>query len=270
MLHQDPLMLDIDVNHWRNLQALLLESGKERRRIIVIHEHGTIEKFVHSQRLEIARPVERIDDPHAAAEQIYRANPGKADFVAVFERSAFDRYMAGWQDAWKPDEDLDAFVHRTYASMDEYADGIVTYPGLARETLGLQWRVGTSYGQIVAAVERFVPPQSSVVFGIFDGDVIWATLVLHFDADQRADVVTTIDTSRVDTSGGRQRAADAIVDWVDATYGRCSVALFADLPSARSFLASKDKSATLRDLASAGYLHAPRLPASFSPLVPVA
>ena len=263
-------MLDIDVNHWRNLQALLLESGKERRRIIVIHDRGTIEKFVHSQRLEITRPVDRIDDPHADAEQIYRANPGKADFVAVFERNAFDRYMAGWQDAWSPDEDLDAFVHRTYASMDEYADGIVTYPEPARETLGLQWRVGASYSDILTSAARFVPPQSSVVFGIFDGDAIWATLVLHFDADLRADVVTTVDTLRVDTSGGLERAATAIVEWADATHGRCTIALFTDLAGARAFLANKDKASAVRDLASRGYLHVARLPETLSPLVPVA
>ena len=40
MLHENPLMLDIDVDHWRNLQALLLDSAKERRRIVVIHEDG--------------------------------------------------------------------------------------------------------------------------------------------------------------------------------------------------------------------------------------
>jgi len=270
MLHQDPSMLDIDVNHWRNLQSLLLESGKEKRRIIVIHEHGTVEKFVHSQRLEIARPVDRIDDPHAAAEQIYKANRGKADFVAVFERGAFDRYMAGWQDAWRPDEDLDAFVHRTYASLDDYDDDLVTYPGPARETLGLQWRIGAAYDEVSAAVERFVPPASSVVFGIFDSDAVWATLVLHFDTDRRADVVTTVDTSRVDTSGGRDRAASAIVDWVDATYGRCSVAIFTDLEGARAFLAAKDKGRAMRQLASGAYFSLARLPESLSSLVSVA
>ena len=38
MLHEDPAMLDIDVDHWRNLQSLVLDSAKARRRIVVIHE----------------------------------------------------------------------------------------------------------------------------------------------------------------------------------------------------------------------------------------
>jgi len=147
---------------------------------------------------------------------------------------------------------------------------MVTYPGPARSTLGLQWRVGASYADIVSAAEQFVDAESSVVFGIFDDEDVWATLVLHFDADHRADVVTTIDTLRVDTSGGRERAARAIMDWVEETHGPCSLALFTDLEGARSFLAAPDKVGALRDLASRGYLHAPRVPGSLSPLVPAA
>ncbi len=46
MLHENPQMLDIDVDHWRNLQDLFLESAKEKRRIIVIHEAGEVLKLV--------------------------------------------------------------------------------------------------------------------------------------------------------------------------------------------------------------------------------
>ena len=145
MLHAYPWMADIDVNHWRNMQSLLLESAKEKLRIILIHENGELLKFVHSQKAEIVRKVDRVEDPHAVAEQVYQDNPGQADFVVVFERRAVDRYFAQFQDTWRADEDLDAFVHRQFALMDEYPDGIVTYPGPARTQLGLQWRVGASY-----------------------------------------------------------------------------------------------------------------------------
>ena len=74
MLHANLSMGDIDVDHWRNLQALVLESAKAKRRIIVIHENGEIEKFVHSQRRRSSARSTRIDDPHAAAKAIYEAN----------------------------------------------------------------------------------------------------------------------------------------------------------------------------------------------------
>ena len=267
MLHENPLMVDIDVDHWRNLQALLLESAKGRRRIIVIHEDGEILKFVHSQRAEIVKPVDRVDDPHAVAERVYRANEDKADFVAVFERRAFDRYFAEFQDTWRPDEDLDVFVHRTYALIDKYPDGIVTYPGPARSTLGLQWRVGASYEDVKAAVDRFVAPDSTVVLGVFEGDALWATLVLRFDADHRADVVTTVDVSQLAPASGRDDAAAGVVAWVSRTYPPCSLGLFTDLAGARALLASGDKAAVLRGLAGEGRLVADPVPVGLAQLL---
>ncbi len=260
MLHENPWMADIDVNHWRNLQSLVLESAREKRRIIVIHEGGEIQKFVHSHRLAFVRNVDRVDDPHAVAEKIYQANADKVDFVAVFERRGFDRYMAQWQGTWRPDEDLDAFVQRTYATLDDYADAVVTCPGPARNTLGLQWRLGASHAQITAAVRRFVPPESSVVFGVFDGDALWATLVLRFDSDLRTSVVTTVDPSELEGSKGRDAAANAVVDWVSARYGPCSLAIFTDLSGAKTLLSSLDKVSAAADVRAHGYLRAGPIP----------
>lgn len=267
MLHENPSMLDIDVNHWRNLQALLLESAKEKRRIIVIHEAGELLKLVHSQRLEIVSDIRAVDDPHAIAERLYRDNADNVDFVAVFERRAFAEWVGRFQDSWRADEDLDAFVHRQYTLMDEYPDGIVTYPGPARNVLGLQWRVGATYEAVKAAVHQFVPPETTVVLGVFEGEGLWAVLVLHFDADHRADVVTTLDPSRVALGGGRAGDARAAVAWAEATYGECSVALFADLPDARALLADEDKPTAFARLVAGGGLVIERAPAGLRSLL---
>ena len=258
MLHENPLMADIDVNHWRNLQSLLLESAKAKPRIVVIHENGQIQKFIHSKRLPIAKPVDRITDPSADARAIYEANSDIA-FVAVFERRGFDAYFGEFQGTWRADEDLDAFVHRTYALMDRYPDAIVTHPGPAREVLGLQWRLGSSYEAVTEAVRTFVEPESSVVFGVFDGESLWATLVLRFDRDHRADVVTTVDPTAL-TMTGRDALAAELVSWVESTYGRCSLALFSDLQGAQELLAAADKGAAVAAMAARGALIASRLP----------
>jgi hypothetical protein len=259
MLHEDPLMLDIDVEHWRNAQSLVLDSAKARRRIVVIHEAGEILKFVHSERAPVVRSVDRVDDPHAVAERVYRDNADAVDFVAVFERRAFDDYAGRFQGTWRADEDLDAFVHRTYALMDEYRDGIVTYPGPARNVLGLQWRLGATYEQVTRAVERYVPPSSTVVFGVFDGDALWATLVLGFDADLRADIVTTVDPSLL-TEQGRAAIAEEVVAWVGERYRTCSLGLFTSRAGARRLLDAGDKLAVLRELQAQGELIAERVP----------
>ena len=260
MLHENPSMLDIDVNHWRNLQSLLLDSAKARRRIVVIHERGEIQKFVHSQREPIVKNVSRVDDPHAVAEQVYRDNLGKADFVSVFERSGFDEYVGRFQATWRADEDLDDFVQRTYALMDEYPDAIVTYPGRARHVLGLQWRVGADHDEVVAAVKQYVPPASTVVFGVFEGDDLWATLVLGFAADRRVNVVTTVDPSQLAVAQTRSDIADEVVRWVNGRYAPCSLGLFTSLESARAFLESDDKLAFLQVLAEKGDLIANPVP----------
>ena len=81
MLHENPLMSDINVDHWRNLQDLLLDSAKEKKRIIVIHDDGEIQKFVHSDRAEIDRSVvNRITRPQEDARRIFEANAGQSGF----------------------------------------------------------------------------------------------------------------------------------------------------------------------------------------------
>ena len=248
MLHEDPAMLDIDVDHWRNLQSLVLDSAKARRRIVVIHEDARILKFVHSARAPVVRTVDRVDDPHVLAEQVYRDNAEDVDFVAVFERRAFDDYFGRFQGTWRSGEDLDAFVHRTYALLDEYRDGIVTHPGPARNVLGLQWRLGATYDQVTRAVERFVPRESTVVFGVFEDDALWTTLVLGFDADLRADVVTTVDPSLLSVQRGRAEIAEEVVAWTGERYRPCALALFTSRAGARAFLDAEDKLAALLEL----------------------
>jgi hypothetical protein len=267
MLHESPLMADIDVNHWRNLQSLVLESAKAKRRIIVIHEQGEIQKFIHSMRAPIAKPVDRITNPAADAEAIYRAN-ADIDFVAVFERRQFDAYFGEFQGTWRADEDLDTYVRRTYALMDNYPEGIVTYPGPARDTLGLQWRLGSDYDAVAGAVKAFVAPDSSVVLGVFEGDALWATLVLHFDADLRADVVSTVDVSALAQAGDRTANIGEAVAWVDRTYGTTSVALFTDVAGAKALVATKDKLTVIGELASRGALIVERAPGGLAGALP--
>jgi len=267
MLHENPLMADIDVHHWRNLQSLLLESAKAKRRIIVIHERGEIQKFIHSQRLPITKPVDRISDPAADARAIFEANHD-IDFVAVFERRGFDTYFGEFQATWRADEDLDAFVRRTYALMDRYPEAIVTHPGPAREVLGLQWRVGTSYEAVTDAARTFVEPGTSVVLGVLEGEGLWASLVLHFDADLRVDVVTTVDVSRLTQPGDRASNVREAVEWVDSTYGHTSIALFTDVEGANAFLAARDKLTTLHELAARGALIVARAPAALAGSIP--
>ena len=74
-------------------------------------------------------------------------------------------------------------------------------------------------------------------------------------------MVTTVDPTEL-TASGREALAGEVVAWVEAKYGRCSLALFTDVEGARSFLATPDKGAALARLAGRGALIAHRVPAA--------
>ena len=268
MLHENPLMSDINVDHWRNLQDLLLDSAKEKRRIIVIHDDGEIQKFVHSQRVDIDRSVvNRITRPQEDARRIFEANPGKADFIVVLDRRSVDQYFGRVQGTWNSTDDLDEYVHRMFAMLDDYGDGIVTYPGSARNTLGLQWRLGASYEQVKAAVEHLILPRSTAVFGIFAGNDVWASLVLRFDENRRVDVIASVDTVALTTASDWRGKAREMVAWANSKFSPCSLGLFTTVEDARAFLAAPDKVSALRKIAGAGRLLAEPAPAGLTRLI---
>jgi hypothetical protein len=260
MLHENPFMSDIDVDHWRNLQDLVLDSAKEKRRIIIIHESGRILKFVHSQRDAVVRNVERIDQPEADARAVYEANRSNTDFVMVLERRAVERFFAAIQDTWNSDEDLDEYVHRMYSMLEQYPEGIVAWPGPARTRLGLQWRIGSSYEEVKAALRRFVPSNSTAVIGIFHRNVLWASLVLSFDQDRRITVVTTADPGDLNLDADSHSVARNVVAWANERFAKCALGLFVDLDGARLVLSRPDKLAAIKEFIDAGKLVADPIP----------
>lgn len=252
MLHQDVSMHDIDVAQWRNAQTLLLDSAKERRRIVVLHDDGRVRKVAHSHGTQVRSAPSQLGNALDGARALYEANSDSVDFVAVFERSAFDAYFAAVQDSWDIDEDLDAFVQRTYALLDEYPDGMVTYPGRARSNLGLQWRLGASRETVLAAVERFVAPGSSIILAVVDGGQLWASLVLTLDVDHKIVSATTVDTEDLTAVGSPADVADAVLAWAVTRGLTCSLGLFLQRQVAEELLSSDNKRAVLSDALAVG------------------
>ncbi len=253
MLHENVLMADIDVDQWRNAQTLLLRSAKAARRLVVIHDHGSVVKFRHTSGEAVTGRVERVDDPHGLARSLYEANRGAVDFVVVMERSAVDDYFATMQDSWDIEEDLDVFVRRTYALLDEFPDGIVTYPGRARDTLGLQWRIGAPFEIVDAAIRRHVTPGSTVVLGVHDEGSLWASLVLDFDQAWKVTSITTADPSQVDVRGSRDEVLGRLAAWQAARGKDVSLALSFDRDAVEELVVapSGDKGRVLGELIAA-------------------
>lgn len=254
MLHQDVLMADIDVDQWRNAQSLLLRSAKAARRLVVIHDQGTVVKFRHTSGAPCTGRVDRVEDPHALAAELYEANRDAVDFVVVMERDAVDSYFAAVQDSWDIDEDLDVFVQRTYALLDRFSDGIVTHPGPAREVLGLQWTTGASRDDIEAAAKALVPAGTSVVLGVHDDGALWASLVLDLDEDHKVTSVTTADPSLVDIAGSRAEVLDRLTRWQESVGKTVSLGLVLDRAAADAYLSAPahEKAGVLASLVEQG------------------
>jgi len=251
MLHGDVLMADLDVDQWRNAQDLLLTSAKEAKRLIVLLENGEVVKCRHTTGRTVTAAPSRIDDLPSTAKALYEANKDDTDFVLVMERDAADEYFASYQNAWQADEDLDEYVRRIYASLEDYSDTIVTFPGPARNTLGLQLRIGASYQEVTEAVRSMVDPGSTVVLAVHDGVKLWTSLILHFDADLKIISIGTADPSLVDINGPRAEVVERLVRFADAREGNVRLVVEATLPAAREFLATTHKRAARARLGDA-------------------
>lgn len=252
MLHKNVQMVDIDVDHWRNLQELFIESSKEKRRIIVIHEDGEIQKFIHSDRIAIEQPIGRVTSPQEDAEKVYQANGDKVDFVMILERKAVERYMAEVQNAWSPTQDIDEYVYAMYSKLSGFENGIVTYPGEANENLGLQWRIGATYEEFRDLVSVIVRPKTTAILGLFEEGKLWATLVLGFDEDKKIDLITSVPIKEGTDVGSLREAAESFIDLVQNAHPECSVGLFAQLASFRRWIQSENKKAELSMLIEQG------------------
>lgn len=266
MIDKDIAMLDIDVDQWRNAQALLLRSAKACRRLVVIHEDGRVLKFRHTHETPVRGTVAAVGDPHGLARDLYQANKDVVDFVVVLERRAVDRYFAQVQNGWTIDDDIDDFVHKTYAALDSYADGIVTYPGPARETLGLQWRLGASHEQVTMAVKTLVAPGSSVILGVESRGELWTSLILDFDDNHQLVSVTTADPSRIDLHGTPTELVERLLTWVEQAGKQVSIALLLDHRAAQDLLAAPAdrKADTLTHLLQNGKARLARAPAALA------
>ncbi|HIW29884.1 MAG TPA: hypothetical protein H9987_07700 [Candidatus Luteococcus avicola] len=249
MLHGDVLMADLDVDQWRNAQQLLLRSAKQARRIICLLEKGAVVKCRHTQGVVVQDAPSSVDDLQQAADALFAANRETTDFVLVAERDAMDEYFAEYQNAWTADEDLDVYVSRSWSLLrDRYASRIVTAPEPADQTLGLQWKLGASHDQVIAAAEALVTPASTVVLAVHEAEALWTSLILRFDENRKVISIGTADPSLMDIHGDRATVTRRLVEFANGREGNVNLVVNCTREAAKQFLANPDKAAALATL----------------------
>lgn len=249
MLHGDVLMADLDVNQWRNAQHLLLRSAKSARRIVCLLEKGKVVKCRHTHGVKVAQAPTHVDNLQEAADALYAANREQVDFVLVAERDAIDEYFAEYQNTWSADEDLDVYVSRSWTLLRErYKSTIVTAPKPADQVLGLQWNLGVSHDEVVAAAEAFVNPDSTFVLAVHDENSLWTSLILRFDKNRKVISISTADPSLVNIQGNRAVVTQRLVSFANNREGKVSLVVSCTREAAKQFLAAEDKASAMTDL----------------------
>lgn len=241
MIAANVLMEDMDKDQWSHDQDLLLESSKEKNRIIVLHDNGVIRKIARTDGSEVKGKPASITDANVQAKQLYEANKEGLDFVAIFERHAFDEYFSKMQDSWIADEPVDSFVYRQYKLLDQYPDTMVTYPGPAKTQMGMQFRLGVSLNEAFTLSNKWVSPNTSILLGVYDHGCIWASLVFTFNEKMEISVLTTVNPEKVNTVGDMAKVTDNAFDWLKKTHQSGAAALVWNREEFDVFRAAKDK-----------------------------
>jgi hypothetical protein len=138
-----------------------------------------------------------------------------------------------------------------YSKLDDFKDEIVTYPGPARKTLGLRWKLATNYPQAKEIVKKYVPNNSVVVIGIFeDSNILWGSLVLGFDEKGKIKLITTVEKSKIKEDWRKEYKH--ITKWIEEKFWKCSLGLFVDKASMEMILKSEGTLETIRGLSREG------------------
>lgn len=119
-------------------------------------------------------------------------------------------------------------------------------------------------GDLGAAVNAFVAAGTSAVVGIFDEDLLWASLVVSVDNTGKPASVSTVRGPAADPGGDMAKSANEAVKWVQAHHGPCSLGFFVDKAHAEELLKASDKAAAIRTASASGGLVLSPVPAALA------
>ncbi|MCU1568211.1 MAG: hypothetical protein JWQ56_3148 [Pseudarthrobacter sp.] len=109
-------------------------------------------------------------------------------------------------------------------------------------------------GDLAVAIRAFVSEGSSAVIGIFNGNLLWASLVVSVDNTGKPASVSTIPGPAAEAGGDMAKTASEAVKWVQAHQGPCSLGFFVDKIHAEALLRASDKAAAIRTASASGGL----------------
>ncbi|HML23874.1 MAG TPA: hypothetical protein PKD09_19620 [Aggregatilinea sp.] len=189
--------IDVEPTQWRRLYDWLLPPNHGNNDLYILHDQGqllTVNPVYARSKFNIP---DRIENPAALAETLYAQ--WQQGTVVILERNQYQSWLDDIQrDAWLPGDDLLAYGLKVKDCALRYAeDGIVLYPSPFDRWHDVPPGMLTSVGHALAPdAER-----RSVLFAVYDGDVIWTSLILGVEQGQ-VQFVTTLPADALNVPGG--------------------------------------------------------------------
>jgi hypothetical protein len=172
----------LNLAQWRRLSQLAF-GNRNPTRVYLLHDKGAPLRLWKAGAGDLPFSKERITDFQAAADTLKAGHPDAYE-AWVLDPEHFSRAMSQFQASAAVRADLDEFALADFDARLA-AEGHAVSP-----KRDLIWR-GVPIRRVRRFVEKMLPDSCTFVLGVFDGDELWASLLLQFQDKQLVAASTT-------------------------------------------------------------------------------
>ena len=172
---------DLNPQQWRRLTELAFPK-RSQGRVYLLHQAGKPIKLWKNG-ADLALPSETVMDPQAVADKL-KAEHADCYEAWVLDPDVFAQGMSGIHAKSSFDTEADVFA------LFEYEERM-KIPGYAvSPKRAMSWR-GVPLQGVQRFVEKMLPDSCTYVLGVFDGDALWASLLVQFENKKIVAISTT-------------------------------------------------------------------------------
>ncbi len=222
----------LNAEQWRRLTGLVYpqENG---RKLFLLHEAGVPVRLYDTVAGDLAVPKGRIKDFQASADAL-RLQNAPVEEVWVLDPEAFAKKMSEIQAQTAFGTELDVYA------LFDFDERMKTSGYAVSPRRDLLWR-GIPLRRVQRFVEKMLPDSCSYVLGVFDGDLLWASLIVGFEGRKIVSVTTTdaLPAEDVKDVVGRDQHP-FLLSVVANTFGRPAFGWFVEKAVFEAYMKAKD------------------------------
>lgn len=182
MLSQKVKITDLNLDQWRRLTQLVYHPEKSHK-VLLLHEGGKPLKCWDTVSGELPLPDLSASDPQACADALHAQYPQVYE-VWVLEPEPFARKMSEIQAQASFATEQDVYA------LFEFEERLKT-PGFAVAPKRDFFWHGAPIQRLQRFVEKMLPDSCVFVLGVFDGDQLWASLLVEFENKKIVSISTS-------------------------------------------------------------------------------